>query len=541
MVKPKQQRKRKPKFGPKLPPNMAAQRRVVQRAGNRPITIGNKLVGFGDYSEAKGRKLYDKRKAKKRSGGGGGWWKTLKSVGETVGPLLGKAAMTALTGFGDYTVDTNSVSAAATDGKLGGQIPIVENSHCTNIIRHKEYLGPVNGNTIPFGIEAEYPINPGLVKTFPWLANIANCYTRYRLRGAVVCYEPLASDYTTAGSLGFVAIGTQYNPLDPVFTNKIDMLNHEFSSECKPSKSMVHPIECAKSQMSISEYFLRSEDPPAGADLRFYDLGKITIATGGNPVTTQIGDLWITYEVELYQPRLNETARGSPESIYYAGTGIDGTHLLGTESVRYNSFPGTSITAGVSVPNLLYFPPNAVGKYYLVCWHMRTNGGVILINIGTDVMSAVGCSKYTISRSGEGTISTSYSQVIIVKVTSIAATIQFTTAAAWSQSAGTNTCGFQVTPLAATIGSKFLALLENKEKIPKNNGWMLTDDKPVPQYVPEEGDTSSEDELEMRMDGLENGMARILSLLDALNLQSQRNIKVRLNDPRNETRSSESI
>lgn len=528
MVRPKQQRKKKMN-GPQLPRAVAVKRRIVQRAGNRPITIGNKLVGFGDYSEAKGRKLYDKRKAKKRSGGGG-WWKTLKSVGETVGPLLGKAAMTALSGFGDYTVDTNTVAAAATDGKLGGQIPIVENSHCTNIIRHKEYLGPVMGNTVPFAISDEFPINPGLIKTFPWLANIANCYTRYRLRGAVVCYEPLASDYTTAGSLGFVALATQYNPLDPDFTNKIDMLNHEFSTECKPSKSMVHPIECAKSQMAISEYFLRSEDPPANADLRFYDLGKITVATGGNPVTTQIGDLWITYEVELYQPRLSETARGAIESLYFSGSNPDQTHLLGTQTSLYNAFPGSSLTSGISSSNNFYFPDNSVGKYYLVSWALTTSGAVAIV-ANMNVMSPVGCSTFQTVGIGGGAAVTGYNQQCYVKVTSAGAYINFATGSALTP--GTSSVKLQIEAVASSVGSHFI--LDSKETSKPRGIIKLEWDHM------DEPDTSSEDDLDLRMDALENGMSRILSMLENLNT-TQRTIKIRgmTTDPRNE-KSSESV
>jgi hypothetical protein len=264
------------------------------------VPRGTEFNGFGDYTEAKGRALYDKRKAKKRSGkkSGGSWWDTA----EKAAGMLGKVAPL-LMGFGDYEVDTNSVAAAATDGKIGGNIPLMVNTHCANIIHHREYIGAVMGSTAPFTPKT-YDLNPGIEESFPWISKIANCYTRYKWRGAVVEYEPLSSDYSATGLLGYCALATQYNPLEPEFSDKRQMLNHEFSTEVKISKVGVHPLECAKNQMSIDEYFIRSQRPPANADIRFYDLGRLTVATGSNPANTQIGDLWITYEIEFFQPKL---------------------------------------------------------------------------------------------------------------------------------------------------------------------------------------------------------------------------------------------
>lgn len=340
---------------------------LIKNSGMNPKDFppGTKYVGWGDYSEQKGRALYDKKKAKKniRKTEKSSWWNTLSDMAGKVGPLLGKAAMGALTGFGDYEVSSNSVAAAATGGRIGGEIPLMENSHCANIVHHREYIGPVYGSTTPFALTQVFPINPGMKEGFPWLAPIAACYTRYRMRGAVVIYEPLASDYTTAGSLGFVALASQYNPLDAPFTSKREMLNHEYSCEAKPSKHVVHPIECAPKQLSIDEYYLRDGPPPANADIRFYDLCTVSVATGGNPVSTQIGDLWITYEVEFYQPKINPVPTIDNVSFYNAIiSAASDSHPLGgtiTPSL-YNTMSGASIANGGSAGTDFFVFPNYI-------------------------------------------------------------------------------------------------------------------------------------------------------------------------------------
>ena len=73
-----------------------------------------------------------------------------EQVGRDVGGFLGKAGyglLKTLTGFGDYTVNTNSLLAEATDGANGSVIPMMTNSKTANIFRHREFIGNVRGTT----------------------------------------------------------------------------------------------------------------------------------------------------------------------------------------------------------------------------------------------------------------------------------------------------------------------------------------------------------------------------------------------------------
>jgi len=118
--------------------------------------------------------------------------------------------------------------------------------------------------------------------------------------------------------------------------------------------------------MSINEYCVRDAPPPPNADIRFYDLGLLTVATGNNPSNDQIGDLWITYEVEFFQPKVpvsNDTC--FMEHRTFAGfPGIDrpvfGTHALSTN----NSTLGSVTNGG----NRFSFDPTINSGLFLVSW-----------------------------------------------------------------------------------------------------------------------------------------------------------------------------
>jgi len=247
------------------------------------------------------------------------------SVGGTIGGWLGhgiQGVVKALTGFGDYKVASNSLMR----GKLGGDPPIIKNSAAGGFrVRHREYLGDVTAATTFTPVT--YPLNPGMLSTFPWCAQIADSFEQYRLRGAVFEFKSMSSDAVLATSassaLGTVIMSTQYNALDTPFTDKRTMENYEFANSAKPSCSFFHPIECKRSVTPVSELYVRNTVPPATGDLRLYDLGNFTIACQGmqnTAVGQTVGELWVTYEVEFLKPKLL-VGGGALLTDHYYGTG----------------------------------------------------------------------------------------------------------------------------------------------------------------------------------------------------------------------------
>lgn len=187
------------------------------------------------------------------------------------------------------------------------------------IISHREFVDDIKlltGAPNNFDIHS-YAINPALPKSlgspFPWLAGIAQCFEEYKLLGCVFEFRTTSGMYTGTGtnpSLGQVIMCTQYNANDSQFTNKQNMEQYEGAVSGVVSRDLVHGVELARKSMPMSELWTRS-GPVAGQDLRLYDIGTFSIATqGGNTTVTPgvVGELWVTYKVQLLKPKLPQNA-----------------------------------------------------------------------------------------------------------------------------------------------------------------------------------------------------------------------------------------
>lgn len=338
-------------------------RRRAPRKGvptRRPYAKRGALSGTGDYKK-KYRKL--KKSNTRRSGG----FDVPDSIGGQIGGWLGHGAQKiigALTGFGDYNVSDNSLM----EGGLNP--PQIINSVTKGgiILRHREYLQDITASGT-FRLQS-FDVNPGLSDSFPWLSNVAASFEEYAMRG--ICYEfkSMSSDSVLSSSastaLGTVIMATSYNVLNPNFQSKREMENYEFANSSKPSVSFMHPIECKKSLNPVSELFIRTGPVPATGDARLYDLGNFQIAVEGmqNAGTGTIGELWCTYEIELYKPKYNVPETSSADRFVL--TNVTDTAPLGSSYIANgNNNIGCTISAG----NKVSFPPNLSGGKYFFLWN----------------------------------------------------------------------------------------------------------------------------------------------------------------------------
>lgn len=240
------------------------------------------------------------------------------NLGGAAGQGLG-AAVSKWLGQGDYTVKQNSIVTRSL--KASSAIPMMHKEGQTVIVRHKEFLGPLRGS-VGFKIQRELSINPGNFETFPWLSKVAAAYQEYTLKGLVYHYVP-TSGYAVSGSnpaLGSVMMQTSYRATESAPVDKVEMLNEYWACETIPSEALAHPIECDPSQNVMKAQFIRSggED----VDALFYDLGKTFIATQGQPADDNvIGDLWVTYEVELRKPVVRSSVVAFAGSALFTSVG----------------------------------------------------------------------------------------------------------------------------------------------------------------------------------------------------------------------------
>lgn len=186
--------------------------------------------------------------------------------------------------------------------------PMIQNSmnRGSVIVRHREYVADIGG-TINF-TNRNFALNPGLNGTFPWLSQVAAAFEQYRFRGLIWEFRSTSADSVINAQpnvgMGTVIMATQYNSLDPGFTNKIEMENYEYANSCKPACSFIHPVECALHQTPNTPLYIRTGGIPTQSDERLYDMGNFNIATSGLAADGGvIGELWVTFEIELFKPK----------------------------------------------------------------------------------------------------------------------------------------------------------------------------------------------------------------------------------------------
>lgn len=279
----------------------------------------------------------------------------LGSVFGPTGAALGSsagAALSRITGVGDYKVKSNSVMTDT--ASFSGEVPAFGKTDNSTRIKHREFISDITVGATPAAFSnTSYVISPSNATLFPWLSTLAQSYQQYRVHGMVFVFKSTTSDYSAAGALGKVAMATNYNVRDANFANMQELENAEFSVSGKPSLSRVHPIECAPNNGTpLVKYVRDAQYDASGGDDRFYDVGKFQIATQGLPSSSAnavIGELWVTYDIEFYKPIVNRLAAAvayDPVSVPVFDTlgGENSNSLFQIERTQVN-FPASATLA----------------------------------------------------------------------------------------------------------------------------------------------------------------------------------------------------
>lgn len=372
-----------------------------------------------------------------------------ESLGSKVGGFLGNAAQNIfkrITGLGDYTISQNSLI-----NNVGASPPVFNTlSDRSTVIRHREYITDVTGS-VAFNL-TQYAINPGLIGTFPWLSSVANNYETYQLKGMVFEYKSTSAVAlnSTNTALGTVVLATQYDVADPQFSTKINMENYEFSTSASPATSMMHPIECDPSKSPLARLYIRAGAPASGRDSRFYDIGNFNIATVGMQAASVIGELWVTYEVELFKPKLYQ-GFFAPCSSWYLLNSVDSTHILGTsQTLNYavTYFQGLSFSGQtVSITDT-----RIAGATLMVTWNAvgtstNTTGG------GPGFSALVGCSATTAFHNciGSSNFQTTSSACVALNIQQLLTVSSNATAVSFTLSGGSIPTSITAAELIITV------------------------------------------------------------------------------------------
>ncbi len=315
----------------------------------------------------------------------------LGNEGAGIGTGLG-ASLSRWLGSGDYVVRENSIVTQS----ASGNIPAMHKESQSVVVRHKEFITEVTGKTA-FTVQRSFSINPGLSNTFPWLASLAAQYSEYRIRGMVYHYVPTSGNAvsSTNAALGSVMLQTSYRANESAPTSKVELLNEYWASEAKPSEAFCHPIECNPAENPFNVQYVRTTSVPSTDNVLLYDLGTTRLAVSGQQADDIVlGDLWVTYEIELRKPRVTSlTGEDLDTYLVVATSNINTTTPLGTDGTEQGDYmaggascSSTAITIG----------QGNVGTYQLTLYYQAATA----VSFTSMAISGTGSAAYRVMGSG---------------------------------------------------------------------------------------------------------------------------------------------
>lgn len=309
----------------------------------------------------KNKRVYKRKATKPRVYKGKGKY-SLANAGAQIGGVAG-SMLSKILGQGEYEISKNTIMKP-------DSIPYMHKADSSIIVTHKEFIKDITA-TNPFSIE-KLVINPGMSSTFPWLSTIAQSFQQYQLLGCVLYFKSESADAlnSTNTALGSIMLASDYNALDSPFETKQGMEATTFSSSGRPSKDIIHPIECDPAQSSGPALrYIRSRAVVTG-DLRLYDWCNSYIASQGVQASSRVGSLHIAYSVRLCNPELT-VPRGL--NVRYArlfqGTAITNANPLGTSAMS-KAFDSIGIT---NDHDTLTIQANTYGKYQIATRWLGSN------------------------------------------------------------------------------------------------------------------------------------------------------------------------
>jgi hypothetical protein len=243
------------------------------------------------------------------------------------------------------------------------QVPIMHSSNESVRIKHREYIADVS-MVGPNYTAVTYAVNPGLSTAFPYLSAVAANFQEYSFKGLVYEFKTTSATSLTTGTntaMGSVMLAAQYRADAPSFTSKTQLLNEMWSVDTVPSSSIVLPVECAPAETVLPMQYVRTGS--VTGDIKLFDLATITVATQGGQSgqNNVVGELWVSYDVELRKPQVSSLSGGATGSVFEA---IGNTW---TTASLFNSFlPAASSTLNVTLSgNSIVFPQGAGGYYFV--------------------------------------------------------------------------------------------------------------------------------------------------------------------------------
>lgn len=215
-------------------------------------------------------------------------------------------------------------------------------------VRHREYIGEIQGTVLNFAIGLGFAVNPGLSSVFPWLARIASNYETYHIHKLDYHYE---SESPTTMS-GFVGIGVDYDASDPAPSSKPEFMNLKNAQRANTWQSFKFPLDVPSAHGMGKRLYVRTGPLAANLDIKTYDAGSFYLCIGGQTSSANAGELYAEYDIELFDPQalapLSSSVSTLESDAYSVLSGATVIAGLGTPFATVSGFPATSFVGAAN-------------------------------------------------------------------------------------------------------------------------------------------------------------------------------------------------
>jgi len=307
-------------------------------------------------------------------------------------------------------------SYMATDGLNKSRVVTNKSTIEDRFAIRREKIGNVSG-TSAFTIAQSLYINPGNSVLFPIFSQIAATYEEYRCNFCQFSFETDAYTATNGtASAGKVILATNYDPDDVAFTSDTQMENYVGSVKGPPYAPVImhdvmqgHKVRNSRrGDFALNNYFVNpsgNSAAPSNSTSKFYDLGLFQMATSGNAVTTEIGELYVTYSFTMIRPKqqtpLGQNLLQAHIVEYPAASGATTTAYLGTTGGVLRL--GSTLQ---SVATKTTFTLPVAGTFVVACGFDGSSSSGITLTPGSNIVGnyvLVDSSTYTVSSVNGGT------------------------------------------------------------------------------------------------------------------------------------------
>lgn len=322
------------------------------------------------------------KKAGKLFGEAMGGSRLTRKLGGIAGARLAR-----LMGHGDY-VETNMGQTAnvpnpvKVNSLMSGspQMGTFDN-HGSVRIQHREFISDLFSTTANVFSNSSYIVNPGLSTVFPFLAQIAANYEMYRFHGLTFEFVSATSPFG-ATSLGVWVMAMEYNAAAAAFTAKPQMENSDYAMSSRLDSHGMYGVECAPLTSAQVYYYVRSPvNPvgPAGTPINLVDFGLFQFAqVPGIVAGSNMGELWVTYDVELIRPRLVIQTQADTLLASYPHFSATGIPDIAPDSIFNTGILSSASFAYSSTAITLNLPSAIAGQVYTVEYHWTSNVSGVL-------------------------------------------------------------------------------------------------------------------------------------------------------------------